>query len=174
MKGFFVSVGKGRELEFSSREFTFFMSMENNSKFFWKFTKTFKSYRHVDCISMLNISWETSSSFISSRVGAKQSFWYKISLEFIILEIITGSSALAWPTRVRESNSFQLTSWLFVLFWFYIDCLACILQIAKFRTNLKLVIFGNINTFRYTKDIKVKTWKHINNFCFKGSKHPFS
>ena len=35
--------------------------------------------------------------------------------------------------------------------------LACFLQIAKCRANLKIVIFDNINTFKLNKDIKVKT-----------------
>ena len=52
-----------------------------------------------------------------------------------------------------------------------VSSLLCDCQIqGKFKDGK----FDNKNYFRYKKDIKVKTWKHINNFCCKGSKHPFS
>ena len=64
---------------------------------------------------------------------------------------------LTWPTVVRGSNSFLIFSvHIMVVYslWFYIDC---ILQIAKFRADSKIVIFDNINTFKLKKDLKVKT-----------------
>ena len=74
-----------------------------------------------------------------------------------------GFFALALTARVvRGSNSSFLLCRSYILnpsslLVLYRLCLACFLQIAKCRANLKIVIFDNINTFRLNKDIKVKT-----------------
>jgi len=67
-------------------------------------------------------------------------------------ELVIGKG-VAWDGRIRYIGGGSL----------------CQIQ-GKFKDGK----FDNKNYFRHKIDVKVKTWKHINNFCCKGSKHPLS